>query len=170
MRSARINAILRRPLDGRTQLRLVGSASLIDNRRNALQDGKSLAVQVGVERALSATTGLALNLSLDRFSARDPGYSTTGWRGGLLAWRDVGRATLTAGVEIGRLRADERLLLFPDKRSDKYGRLSFGATFRQLSFGGFAPVTRLVIERNSSTVEFYDYSRTRTEIGLVRAF
>ena len=170
MRSARINAILRRPLDGRTLLRLAGSASLIDNRRNALQDGKSLAVQVGVERALSATTGLALNLSLDRFSARDPGYSTTGWRGALLAWRDVGRATLTAGVEIGRLRADERLLLFPDKRSDKYGRLSFGATFRQLSFGGFAPVARLVIERNRSTIEFYDYRRMRTEFGLVRAF
>ena len=73
-------------------------------------------------------------------------------------------------AELGRLRADERLALLPEARRDKLSRLTFGATFRQLTLGGFAPVTRLVIERNRSTVEFYDYSRTRTEFALVRAF
>ena len=52
--------------------------------------------------------------------ARDPGYSTTGWRAGLSFWRDVGRLTLTAGGEVGRLKADERLSLFPSKREDRY--------------------------------------------------
>jgi len=47
---------------------------------------------------------------------------------------------------------------------------SMGATFRQLQFQGFAPVARFSIERNRSTVQFYDYRRTRTEIGVVRAF
>jgi len=37
-------------------------------------------------------------------------------------------------------------------------------------FAGFAPVTRLVIERNRSTIEFHDFKRTRTEFGVVHPF
>lgn len=169
-RSARIGATWTRPLDRRTQIRLSGSAALVDNRVNDLQDGETYSAQVSLERALSPTTGLALTVGTDRQSLKDPGYSTTGWRAGFLAWRDIGRATVTAGAQYSRLTADERLSLFPDKRSDRYTRFSLGATFRQLTFGGFAPVTRLVIERNRSTIEFYDYRRTRTEIGVARAF
>ena len=170
VRAAHIAASVKRPLDRRTQLRLSGSAALLDYRTNDLQDGKVYSLQASVERALSETTGVALNLSGDRMAARDPGYSTRGWRAGLTVWKDVGRATFTAGAEFGRLHADERLALFPDERRDRFSRLSFGTTLRQFSFGGFAPVTRLVIERNKSTIEFYDYRRTRTEFGLVRAF
>jgi hypothetical protein len=170
MRSARAAATLSHPLGSRTLLRLSGSAALIDNQLNDLQDGKDFSGQVGIERALTPTTGIAASLGIDRQSLKDPGYSTTGWRGGLTLWRDIGRMTLTLGGELGRLHADERLTLFPHRRSDRYSRLSVGATFRQLQFRGFAPVARFSIERNRSSVEFYDYRRTRTEIGVVRAF
>ena len=119
---------------------------------------------------MSATTGVGLNLSATREALNDPGYSTRGWRAGLLGWRDVGRATVTAEAELGRLAADERLALFPDKRADRYSRFSLGVTLRQLEFRGFAPVARFTIERNRSTIEFYDYRRRRTEVGVVRAF
>jgi hypothetical protein len=170
LHAARIGATWTRPVGRQTQLRLIGSAALNDNRLNDLQDGKTYSGQVSLEHALAPTTGVAVTLGLNREALKDPGYSTTGWRAGLVAWRDVGRATLTAAAQFGRLRADDRLLLFPDKRSDRYSRITIGATFRQLTFGGFAPVTRLVIERNRSTIEFYDYRRTRTEIGIARAF
>jgi hypothetical protein len=78
--------------------------------------------------------------------------------------------TLTLGAEFGRLRADERLMLFPEKRSDRYSRFSIGATFRQLQLRGFSPVLRFSIERNRSSIAFYDYRRTRTELGFVHAF
>ena len=170
MRSARLGATWVRPIGDVTQLRLSGSAALIDNQMNDLQDGKAFSGKLDVERALSATMGIGLNLSRDRQSLKDPGYSTTGWRVGLLGWRDVGRMTFTAEAEMGRLHADDRLQLFPDKRSDRYSSVSFGATFRQLQWHGFAPVTRFSIERNRSTIEFYDYRRTRSEVGVVRAF
>lgn len=170
MRSARAAATLSHPLGSRTLLRLSGSAALIDNELNDLQDGKSFSGQVGIERALTPTTGIAANFGIDRESLKDPGYSTTGWRGGLTLWRDMGRMTLTLGGELGRLHADERLMLFPHRRSDRYSRLSIGAAFRQLQFRGFAPVAHFSIERNRSSVEFYDYRRTRTELGVVRAF
>lgn len=170
MRSARLGATWTRPFGNRTQLRASGSAAIVDNQFNDLQDGKAYSGQIGVERALSPTTGVALNLSVDRQSLRDPGYSTTGWRAGLTGWKDIGRATVTASVEFGQLRADERLALFPDKRSDRYSRLTVGATLRQLTFGGFAPVARFTIERNRSSIQFYDYRRTRSELAIVHAF
>ena len=170
MRSARLGATWTRPLGSRTQLRLNGTATLIDNQLNNLQDGKAWSGRIELERALTATTGIALSGSLDRQALKDPGYATTGWRAGVLGWHDMGRMTLTAGFDYGRLHADERLLLFPDKRADRYSRISLGATFRQLQFRGFAPVARFSIERNRSTIEFYDYRRVRTEMGVVRAF
>ncbi|HEX8840306.1 MAG TPA: surface lipoprotein assembly modifier, partial [Sphingomicrobium sp.] len=170
VRSVRIGETFSQALGGRMLVRLSGSAALVDNQLNDLQDGKVYSAQVGVERALTPTTGIAARIGIDRQSLRDPGYATTGWRAGLTGWHDFGRATVTADAELGRLRADERLLLFPDKRSDRYSRLSLGATFRQLQFRGFAPVARFTIERNRSTIAFYDYKRTRTELGLARAF
>jgi hypothetical protein len=169
-RSARASANLSHPLGGRALVRLKTSAMLIDNRVNDLQDGRAFAGSVSIERALGPVTGLVATLGGDRLSAEDPGYSTKAWRAGLDLWRDVGRVTLSGSAEIGRLRADERLALFPDRRSDRFTRFSLAATFRQLEWMGFAPVARLAFERNRSTIEFYDYRRTRTELGVVRAF
>jgi hypothetical protein len=170
MRSARLGAVWARPIGSRMQVRLTGTAALIDNQLNDLEDGKSYAGRIELERALSPTTGIGLNFSIDREALKDPGYATTGWRAGLIGWHDVGRMTFTAEGDFGKLNADERLLLFPDKRADRYYRFSVGATFRQLQFGGFAPLARFTIERNRSTIEFYDYRRARSEVGVVKAF
>ena len=168
--SARFAASLRLPVNSTTQARFSTAAGLFANQANRLQAGKDLTGTIAVEHAIRADSGVAGSFSGGRFVARDAAYSTTSWRAGLLAWRDVGRSTVTTSVDFGQLQADERLALFPDRRRDKFTRLSLGATWRQLSFGGFAPVTRVVFERNRSSIEFYDFSRTRTEVGLARAF
>ena len=169
-RSVRLGALWTRPLGSRMQIRLNGTAGLIDNKMNDLEDGKSYAGRIELERALSPASGIGLNFSLDREALKDPGYANTGWRAGLVGWHDIGRMTFTAEVDYGRLQADERLALFPDKRSERFSRFSLGTTFRQLTFRGFAPVARFSIERNKSTIEFYDYKRRRSEVGVVRAF
>lgn len=170
VRTARLSASLIRPLGRRMQMQLAGSVGVSDNQLNNQQDAKTFFGRAKFERALSPTTGVALNLYGSRTSATDPGYSTTEWRTALLAWKEMGRATFTAEAEFGRLQADERLLLFPDKRSETYYGFTLGATFRRFQFGGFAPITRLTFERNQSTIEFYDYKRMRAEFGLTRAF
>ena len=170
MRSARLGATLVQPVGRTTQLRINGVAALVDNQLNDLEDGKLYSGEFSVEHALSATTGIALTASAVRQALNDPGYASRTWRLGLLGWHDLGRMTLTAEAEFGPLNADARLLLFPDKRKDRYSRLGLGATFRQLQFRGFAPVVRFAVERNRSTIAFYDYRRTRTEIGVIRAF
>lgn len=170
LNSTRIAASVTRPLGGRTQVRVDASAALVDHRLNDLQDGRAFGGSVSIERALSATSGIALTLAADRQALKDPAYSTTGWRGSALAWRDVGRATLTAAIDYGRLAADERLALFPDRRMDRYLRLSLGGTLRHLTYRGFAPVIRTSFERNDSSIAVHDFKRRRTEIGIARAF
>ena len=169
-RSLRLSGSATRAVDSVSQLRLDGSARWIDNRVNDLQDGRGLSARVRYERALSPALLVAATVGVDRFAARDDGYSTRSWSAGATVYREIGRMTASAGFEMGRLKADERLQLLPAARADRLTRFQFGVVFRQLTVAGFAPMTRLVIERNRSTVEFYDYKRTRTEFGISRAF
>lgn len=169
-RSARLGLTWTHALGSLTQIRLVGLAGPVDNQVNDLEDGKTFFGEVNLERALSTSAGVALTLGSGRNSLKDPGYSTRSWNAGLIGWRDIGRATVTTEAQFGRLRADDRLILFPDKRSEQYIRFTIGMTMRQLTFRGFAPVTRVIFERNRSTIEFYDYRRVRTEVGVTRAF
>ncbi len=98
MRSARLGATWTRQLGGRTQLQLNATAAFVDNRFNDLEDGKSYSGRVDVQHALSPTTGIGASMSIERRVLEDPGYSTTGWRAGLLGWHELGRMTFTAGA------------------------------------------------------------------------
>ena len=169
-RSSRLSSSITRPIDSVSQLRLDGGARWTDNRFNDLQGGKGLSLRARYERALTPSLLVVADFGVDRFKARDDAYSTRSWNAGLSAFQQIGRTTLSAGIETGRLKADERLSILPDAREDRFLRLSLGAVLRQFTVAGFAPVTRLVYERNRSSVEFYDYERTRTEFGISRAF
>ena len=153
-----------------SQLRLDGSARRVDNKFIHLQDGWGLAFASRYERALSPRLTISLGASGDRFKAKEDAYSTKSWNLGVSAYRDIGRATLDIGGEYGSLKADERLALLLRAREDRLTRFHIGAVFRNLSVAGFAPTMRLVLERNHSTVEYYDYKRRRTEFGISRAF
>jgi len=169
-RSFRMAAAAVAPIGSLSQLRLDVAGRQVDNRFNGLEDGRGYSAQARFERALSPRLLLSASLAADRFHARDAAYSTKAWQAGIAAYREVGSVTVSAELTVGRLKADERLQLLPEARSDRLRRIAFGTVFRRLSLAGFAPVTRLVIERNRSTVEFYDYKRVRTEFGISRAF
>ena len=169
-RTVRLAGSVSRPLGAVSQVRLDIAGRLTDNKFNDLQDGHGIGARLQYERAISPELLLSLSAGADRFKAMDDAYSTKIASFGLNAYRDLGRMTLTAGVELGWLKADERLQLLPEARADRITRVSFGAVFRRLTFAGFAPMTRVLIERNKSNVEFYDYKRIRTEIGISRAF
>lgn len=169
-RNFRIGASIARPVDSVSQVRLDLGMRRTDNRVNDLQDGRGLSLRARYERALSPQMIVSASIGGDRFKARDDAYSTRSWSAGLAAYRDIGRMTFSAGFDIGRLKADDRLALLPEAREDRFTRFYVGNLFRQFTFAGFAPMTRLIFERNKSSVEFYDYRRTRTEFGVSRAF
>ena len=168
--SLRLEANAAIPAGRRSLARLRLGVAKIDNKLNDLQDGQLWSGEIGLERALTSRSGVGVTLWGSRARLSDPGYSTTAWRATLLGWHEFGRATAHASASFGRLEADERLSLFQDKRNDRSWRLNAGATMRQLQVGGFAPFMRLSIERNESSIAFYDYRRRRVEFGFVRAF
>lgn len=158
------------PLGRKAQLRAATNLAFVDNRLNPLQDGRTYAASLSYERALSARAGIGITLTADRQALRDPGYATWGGQATLFGYREFGPATLVATLGHGRLKADQRLLLFPAARSDRLYRASLGATFRNLRFGTFAPFVRATYERNHSTTEIYEFRKLRAELGITRAF
>ena len=142
---------------------------MLDNRFNDLQDGKRYAGKLAIERALSPAMGLGASVSLSRDALNDPGYSTTGWNVGVLG----------AGVKPGGLRSAlppssaSCTPTRPLRCSPNDARSLFEPLYRRdvspASAPAASPILRLSIERNASTIAFYDYRRTRTEVGIVRA-
>lgn len=167
-RSASLNWL--RSLGGKAQLDSTATIGRADYRLNDLQDGWLYDLVVAYERAFDSRSGGSVSASFLRQTARDPGYSTTAGGANLLYWREAGRITLFGTLGLRRLEADARILLFPERRRDWLYSLGAGATFRQLAVNGFAPLVRLSLERNASTVGLYDYRRTAVDFGITRAF
>lgn len=159
-----------RPILSIAQVRASGTGDRVRNHRNALESGWQFAGSTAVEFALSPRSGAGVAVSGIRRSLRDAGYSTTAGQVTVFGYRDLGRMTLTASASAGRLEADRRLFLYPDKRSETLLRGTLGATVRQLTFRGFAPTAKLTLERNRSSIAIYDYRRAAFEIGIARAF
>jgi len=161
---------LTRPLSSATQLRVSATADHIINHEIAAETGDEFVGTTTVEKALSGRTGVGIALTGVRRALRDPGYSTTSGQASVFGYREYGKTTLAASLSVGRLLADKRLLLFPERRSEWFVRGIFGATFRQFTVHGFTPTARLTYERNRSSVGIYDYSRTAVDFGITRTF
>lgn len=159
-----------RPLGRRTQLDLQTDFSRVRYRTNRLQDGLVIAQSVAIERAFDARTGARLALFAQRTTAADPGYALVNGGGSVLIWREWGKTTVYATAGVSRLEADARLFLYTDRRREWLVRGGIGATFRALAVGGFAPLVRINVERNASTVGIYGYHRVGADIALTRAF
>jgi hypothetical protein len=158
------------PLGATAQVRGAFAASHIWNHLNSLESGNSYSGSAAVEAALSETTGGGMSLTGIRQSLEDPGYSDTSGQISLFGWHKAGRVTFSSSLTYGRLIADERLLLYPEKRDDTLYRATIGATARQIQYRGFAPTVSLTWERNRSPIEIYDYGRTVFNMGVTRVF
>jgi len=154
----------------RGQIETTLSATRASYALNDLQDGWIYDGSVAVERAFSQKLGASVSLSLNRQTARDPGYATASGGVTALAWRDIGWSTAYATISYRHLGSDARLFLFPKSRSDDFFRIGAGAAFRKVKLAGLAPLVRVAWERNRSTVGIYDYRRLSVEMGITRAF
>ena len=158
------------PVSATAQIRAAVAGSRIWDHPNPLESGHSYSASVAVETALSATTGGGVTVTGIRQALDDPGYSTWSGQMSLFGWHEAGRMTLAGSLTYGRLKADERLLLFLARRDEKLYRATLGATARQMQFKGFAPMVSFTWERNRSPIEIYDYGRTVFNLGVTRAF
>ncbi len=158
------------PLSKRAQLRVEGGITHINNKRNDLQDADDFYLSAGIDRAFSARFGGGVQLTGSREAAQDPGYSTASGGVNSYLFRELGRTTAVLSLGYSHLEADQRLFLYPNRRVENRYSASLSATFRSLSLGSVAPLVKLRYERNSSTIEIYDYNRVAAEFGVTSAF
>lgn len=158
------------PLGKRTQLRVDGTVLAEDNRRNDLEQGNRYTLAVGIDHALTARMGGGFQIHGSRDNAKDPGYANTSVGLNTYLYRELGRTSAVLNLGYRRLEADERLFLYPERRTDNNVNASVSGTFRALTFWTFAPLVRVGYERNWSTIEIYDFDRVYAEFGLVAAF
>lgn len=158
------------PAGRTTQITVNLSASHADYLRDDLETGAIYDADVQIDHALGARGGISVSEEITRQTARDAGFAT--WAGGvtLLGWREMGRFTTFVSIGGRRTVGDERLFLFPDRRKDWLLTARAGVTIRKMTLGGFAPIVRVGIDQNSSTLGLYAYRRVFTNIGIVRAF
>lgn len=168
--TASANASWQHPTGKRSQIRMEGGATRVDNRRNDLQDSWTYTLSAGLDRALSARSGVGLQAYGVRDAARDPGYATVTGGIGAYVFREFGKTSAVLTVGYSHLESDQRLFLYPRRRVDDRYSASLAATFRALRIGTFAPLARIRWERNKSSIELYDYKRLAGEFGIVSAF
>lgn len=154
----------------RGQLRVNATFAHIDNHFDRLESGDAVSLAVGIDRAFSARFGGGLQLSGNRQDARDPGYATATSGIAFYLFRELGQTTVALNLSYSHLEADQRLVLFTDRRVDDDCEASLSATFRQVRIGAISPVVRLRYERNISRITLYDYRRFAGELGIATAF
>lgn len=159
-----------RPIGKRGQIEVEAGYGRADYRLNDLQDGSIYTAAIGFERAFSQRLGGSLRVSGERQNAADPGFATASGTLQGLIWREAGRTSLFTTASLSYLGADARLGLFRDRREEWRLGTTVGATLRQFSVRGFAPIVRFSYERNRSSVSIYDYRLVAADIGITRAF
>ncbi|ANU07664.1 surface lipoprotein assembly modifier [Paraurantiacibacter namhicola] len=160
----------RHPLSPTSQLRVDATALREENERNTLQSGERYVLSIGLDKAFDQKTGGGLRLNGSRFVAGDPGFSLASGGISAFAYRELGRTTAVLNIGYSRLEADRRIFLYPQRRKDDRLTTSLSGTFRQLTFGRFAPLLRVRYDRNWSTVGIYDFSSLSGEVGVTAAF
>lgn len=158
------------PAGKRSQLTLESSLAWDKNQLNPVQDATIVQASLGYDRSFRASTGGGVSFFGRRSVARDPGFSLTSAGAGAYVFREFGPATAVLNVEHSRLEADERLLLYRDRRQDDRFAAGLSLTLRSLRLGAFAPMAKVRFERNGSTIEIYDFNRLSGEVGITAAF
>jgi hypothetical protein len=132
--------------------------------------GRAASVVARYERAVSPRFFGRLSARVDRQDARDPAFATWSAGGEILASRDVGRRTIYLRAGLYKTRGDAAFTLPRAKRRDGLIDVEVGLSFRDLAVLGLAPVIRLHRTENHSPIFFYDFRRTRLELGITHAF
>jgi tetratricopeptide (TPR) repeat protein len=154
----------------RGQLRMNASFASVTNRRDPLESGDVYSLSAGVDRAFSARFGGGVQLSAVRQTARDPGYATANGSVSVYLFREAGKTTIALNLSYSHLEADQRLLLFLNRRIDDDLAAVVTGTFRNIRFGSISPLLRLRAERNISNIQIYNYRKISAEIGIATAF
>ncbi len=157
--------------DSRTILSLGLAAHQIRYPHSPFHNGRAYSVWSGFARALTPESMVTARVAANRKAARADELAS--WSGSISAgyYRD-----LPAGFSVylqpsySRARYDAPDPFFGLRRRDNLLELRVGVLNRRLYLSGFTPRIGVTLARRRSTIDLYDYTQRRLEIGVTRAF
>lgn len=143
----------------------------VDYPSRPWQDGSEINLAIDASRVLGPGSFGNLWAGGRRNTARNDAYASRALRIGAGISHEFGRGIgARFGAELAQTIYDEREPIFQRRRKDRGVLVSLWLLKRDWNFAGFAPSVRISYGLTKSTVDLYDSSRWRAEIGLARAF
>jgi hypothetical protein len=136
-----------------------------------LQNGRALTAWGGAVRALTPASAVNGRIGLSRRTARIPELAS--WSGWAAAgyYRDLpGGFSVYVEPSYGYTRYDAADPFFGLRRKDRLLELQLALLNRRIIMSRFTPRIALTIARRRSTIDLYDYSQRRIEVGVTSAF
>lgn len=155
----------------RTAVSLGASAQKVRYPDYSLQDGAALSLWGGAVHALTPASSVTARLGASRKIARTPELAS--WSGWAAAgyYRDLpGGFSVYLEPSYGVSRYDAADPFFGERRKDRLFELRLAVLNRRIVFTRFTPRIALTFARRNSTIDLYDYSQRRLEVGLTSAF
>ena len=157
--------------DSGTALSLTLSAQLIRYPRYPLQTGPAYSAWLGVIRALTPSSFLNARMGMSRKAARSSELAS--WSESLAAgyYRDfAGGFSVYAEPAFTRTHYDRADPFFGVRRKDNVIDLRLALLNRSFVLRGFTPRVTLTLTRRMSTIDLFDYTQRRAELGFTSAF
>ena len=166
---ARIEAMHYR--GARTAISLGASAQQVRYADHRFQDGRVLSLWGGAVRALTPASSVTARLGVSRKTARTPELAS--WSGWVAAGssRDFpGGFSVHVEPSYATSRYDATDPFFEQRRKDRLLELHVAILNRTIVFERFTPRVAVTFARRNSTLDLYDFSQRRLEIGVTSSF
>jgi len=158
-------------LDPRTALSLTLSAQQMRYPGYPMQTGPSYTAWAGIMRALTPSSSLNARIGLSRKSARVPELASWSESVSVSYYRDLpGGFSIYVEPGLARSTYDAADPFFGVRRKDKVAGLRLGLLNRRIVMRGFTPRAAFTLTRRRSTIQLFDYTQRRIELGLTSAF
>lgn len=155
----------------RTAISLGLAASRIRYPLYPLQDGLSWSAWGQAVRALTPASSVNGRIGLNRKAGRTP--ELTSWSGWVAVgyYRDLpGGFSVYVEPSYGSSRYDASDPFFGERRRDRLLELQLALLNRRIVFTRFTPRIALTFARRNSTIDLYDFSQRRLEVGVTSSF
>lgn len=158
-------------LDGRTGISFGASAQLLRYPHSPDQTGMNLAAWTGVTRALTPASSLSPHAAVSRHAAHADSQAYWWGKIGVGYYRDFPggfSAYLEPSVSLTRYDATDPL--FGGPRRDWGQEMQVALLNRRIVLSRFTPRVTYTLTRRRSTIELFDFTQHRVEVGLTSTF
>ena len=155
----------------RTAISLALAAQEVRYPHYRLQGGRSYSAALSLMRALTPASILTVRVGGGRQSTKTPELSSSSVWTSVGYYRDLeGGFSIYAEPSYGVSRYGAADPFFARRRVDRLAQLQFALLNRRIVLSRFTPRIALTIARRFSTINIYDFTQRRLEVGFTSSF